>query len=73
MMVLAGSLALAERAVEPLRGCVRRCLFNIFFRKGFSSAVPVGFAIRDLWSRNDESDGCGWRVQLAERAVWRPC
>ena len=31
MMVLAGSLALAERAVEPLRGCVRRSLFNTIF------------------------------------------
>ena len=60
MMVLAGSLALAERAVEPLRGCVRRSLFNTIFKKAFLSAVPVGFAIRDPQSRKDEVDGCGW-------------
>ena len=54
MMVAAGVLALAERAVEPLCGCDRRCLFIMFFKKGLSSPVPVGLAIRDLWSRNDE-------------------
>ena len=60
MMAVAGSLVLAERAVEPLRGCLTRCLFNIVFRKGFSRAVPVGLAIRVAVGRRGVHDGCGW-------------
>ena len=59
MMVAAGMLALAERAVEPLGGCLRRCLFNMVFRKGLSSAVPVGLAIRVAVGCRGAHDGCG--------------
>ena len=63
------SLPCVARAVEPLFGCGRRCLFNIFFKKGLSSAVPVGFAIRVAVGRGGVHDVCGRQLALAERAV----